>query len=289
MQSVANAHQAEAWNGYEGRHWAENRTRYDAVNEGMNEPLFKAAAINSSERVLDVGCGTGQTTRLAARQAVHGEAVGIDLSAPMVGQARIAAVEERIGNATFLQGDAQVHPFAPGSFDVAVSRGGIMYFQDPVAAFGNIGRALRTGGRLAFVTPMDLGPEDDFARALTPLWTLMRQHAPSADTLGESAPGPNSLSDPQRIEQVLSQAGFTSISAEPIRVAMVFGRDAAQAAEFVFAMGPMHFNLQAAARDTVDQARRQVTANLVDFQDAGQVTLHASLWAVSAVRSASAA
>jgi SAM-dependent methyltransferase len=288
VQTVANTHQAEAWNGYEGRHWAENRRRYDAVNGGMNKPLFAAAAIAAPDRVLDIGCGTGQTTRLAARQAVHGHAVGVDLSAPMLEQARTAAAEERLPNATFVQGDAQVHAFPRDGFDVAISRGGIMYFADPVAAFTNIGRALRPGGRLAFVCPMDLRPDDDFARALAPLWTLMRRHAPVADTPGESAPGSGALADSRGIGQVLDRAGFTDISTEPVSVPMVFGRDAVEAAEFIFTMGPMRFNLQGVPPDAVDRARNEVTTALADFRIAGEVELRAALWVVSAFRSASA-
>ncbi|MEV0906255.1 class I SAM-dependent methyltransferase [Streptomyces hokutonensis] len=286
MQTVANTHQTEAWNGYEGRHWAENRRRYDAVNGGMNKPLFEAAAITAPDRVLDIGCGTGQTTRLAARQAVHGHVVGVDLSAPMLEQARTAADEEGLPNATFVQGDAQVHAFPRDGFDIAISRGGIMYFADPVAAFTNIGRALRRGGRLAFVCPMDLRPDDDFARALAPLWTLMRRHAPAADTPGENAPGSGPLADSHGIGQVLDQAGYTDISTEPINVPMVFGQDAVQAAEFIFAMGPMRFNLRRAEPDAVDRARSEVTTALADFRVDGEVKLRASLWAVSALRSA---
>ncbi|MGP3913217.1 class I SAM-dependent methyltransferase [Nonomuraea sp. 10N515B] len=101
--------------------------------------------------MLDVGCGTGQTTRLAARTAPHGHALGVDLSEPMLARARATAIAEGITNLRFEQGDAQVHPFPEGGFDVAISRGGIMFFADPVAAFANIGRALRPSGRLAFV------------------------------------------------------------------------------------------------------------------------------------------
>lgn len=288
MQTVANTHQAEAWNGYEGRHWAENRRRYDAVNEGMNQPLFEAAAITATDHVLDLGCGTGRTTRLAARQAARGHAVGIDLSAPMLEQARTAAAEESVPNVTFVQGDAQVHAFPQEGFDVALSRGGIMYFSDSVAAFANIGRALRPGGRLAFVTPTPLRPDDDFVRALAPLWTLMRRHAPAAGAPRESAPGTGQLTDPERIREVLGRAGFTDVRAEPISVPMVLGRDAAEAAEFVLAMGPMRFNLQGAAPDAVDRARAEVTAALAGFQDSGEVRLQAALWLVGASRGSSA-
>src|SRR3954471_7095204 len=119
MRSIVNTAQAEAWNGYEGGHWAAHQSRYDAVNSGFNEHLLAAAAIGEQDRVLDVGCGTGQLTRLAARRARH--ATGVDLSAPMLARARASAAAEGVANVTFDQADAQVHPFAGGAFDVAMS------------------------------------------------------------------------------------------------------------------------------------------------------------------------
>jgi SAM-dependent methyltransferase len=238
-------HQAEAWNGYEGRHWADHQDRYDAANDAMNEPILEAAAITGIDRVLDVGCGNGRITRLAARRAPRGHVTGIDLSAPMPDRARTTAVGEGITNVTFEQDDAQVHPFPEGGFDVAVSRGGVMYFADPVAAFANIGRALRPGGRLAIACPQEVTPDADFARALAPLWALMSPHAPAAEA-SDQAPGPTSLSDPHRIEEVLTSAGFTGVTTTPLTAPMMFGRDAADAAEFFAGMGPMRFNLQGA-------------------------------------------
>src|SRR3569833_290281 len=147
--AIVNTAQAEAWNGYEGGHWAAHQSRYDAVNSGFNAPLLAAAAIGEHDRVLDVGCGNGQLTRLAARRARFGHATGLDLSAPMLERARATAAEEGVANVTFARGDAQVHPFPAGAFDVAVSRFGAMFFADPVAAFANVGRAERAGGRAA--------------------------------------------------------------------------------------------------------------------------------------------
>src|SRR5690606_6861180 len=111
-------------------------------------------ALGPGEAILgrgDVGCGTGQTTRDAARAAGEGAAVGVDLSAAMLEHARRRAAEDGLSNASFLHGDAQVHPFEPASFDLAISRTGTMFFADPVAAFANVARALAPGGRLVMV------------------------------------------------------------------------------------------------------------------------------------------
>jgi len=119
-------------------------TRYSAV-------LHRAWAVQPRDRVLDIGCGTGQTTRDAARKAPAGSALGVDSSAPAIERARKLAQAAELRNVTFERADAQVHRFAPGYFDLAISRFGTMFFDDPVAAFGNIGRALRPAGRLVMV------------------------------------------------------------------------------------------------------------------------------------------
>jgi SAM-dependent methyltransferase len=281
MVAIVNTHQAEAWNGYEGRHWADHQDRYDTANDGMNKPIFEAAAITETDRVLDVGCGNGRTARLAARQAPRGHVTGIDLSAPMLDRARATAAGQGITNVTFEQGDAQVHPFPDGGFDVAISRGGVMYFADPVAAFTNIRRALRPGGRLAIACPQRLTPGADFARALAPLWALMSRYAPATEASDEEA-GPTSLSDPDRIGQVLTGAGFTAVTTTPLTVPMVFGRDAADAADFFVGMGPMHFTLRNAGLAEVQAVHAALIGGLRDFEDAGAVVLQSALWLVQA-------
>src|SRR5437868_8210667 len=197
MQEIVNTHQAEAWNGYEGAHWAEQHGRYDTANEGFNGPLLRAAAIVEGERVLDLGCGSGQLTRIAAREAGSGRALGVDLSVPMLARARASAEAEGVGNVRFIQGDVQVHPFAEGEFDVALSRFGIMFFGDPVAAFSNVGRALRSGGRLAFVA-MRAMSEPDLGPVLSVLMPYFRADAGEGD--GTS---PVSMANPKVIEVIL--------------------------------------------------------------------------------------
>ena len=121
---------------------------YDAELSRYNVRLRAAADVRTADRVLDIGCGTGQTTRDAARAATSGSALGVDLSRPMVDRARLLSAQEGILNVNFELADAQVHPFAPKDFTVGLSRFGTMFFTDPVAAFTNIGRALRPGARL---------------------------------------------------------------------------------------------------------------------------------------------
>lgn len=260
MADIVNTHQAEAWNGYEGEHWAGHYDRYDAVNGGYNESLLDAAAIGPRDRVLDLGCGNGQVTRLAARRARLGGATGVDLSAPMLDRARTLAKEEDVTNVTFERGDVQIHPFPEGAFDAAMSRFGVMFFADPVAAFGNVRRALRDGGRLAFLAMTPPAQSD--------LGTVISALPPLAEPpIGHR--GPLSLADPGRVQEILEAAGFRDVHTDLVETEQIWGRDARDAAEFFAGWGPIRHNYGASGEllDTLTEAMGR-------FERDGAVRLH---------------
>ncbi|MEV0154444.1 methyltransferase domain-containing protein [Micromonospora sp. NPDC050686] len=274
METLVNTHQAEAWNGYEGRHWADHQDRYDAVNAGFNEVLL--AAVRPGNRVLDVGCGTGQLTRLAAR-AGDGGAVGVDLSAPMLDRARASAAEEGVPGVEFVRADAQVHPFPAAAFDVALSRFGVMFFADPVAAFGNIGRALRPGGRLAFVCL------DDFRRGdLGAVLGALAAHLPPPGTDGTGAAEPLSLADPAVVARVLTAAGFAGIECVPVEAVAHWGRDAVDAGHFLAGWGPIRHQLDRVDPASAARARAALVEALRAYEQPGAVRLQATAWSITA-------
>src|SRR5262249_5204885 len=125
---ASNADQAQAWNGVEGERWTEHADRYDAACARFDRPLLSAAKIADGDRVLDIGCGCGLSTRGAARLTHRGSVLGVDLSAKMLERARARSEEENLDNTVFEHGDAQVFPFARGSFAGAISRFGCMFF-----------------------------------------------------------------------------------------------------------------------------------------------------------------
>ncbi|MEU0008236.1 class I SAM-dependent methyltransferase [Streptomyces sp. NPDC006314] len=283
MPDVVNTEQAQAWNGSEGSHWARNQDRWNAVNEGFNEPLLDAAGIAGDHRVLDVGCGSGQTTRLAALRAPRGHALGLDLSGPMLAEARARVERDGIANASFVQGDAQVHPFEEGAFDAAVSRYGVMFFADPVAAFGNVGRALRPGGLLAFVCPADAAL-NGWVTAMTSL----RDFLPVGDYGRPGLPGMFSLAAPDRIRGILTAAGFTSISVDQVQVYGTWGQGAEDAAAFLLGTGPGRHLMEQAGAAARTRARRALTDHLRAHETAdGTVRLRSTSWLVTACRSSS--
>ncbi len=279
MQHIVNVDQAQAWNGHEGRHWAQNRDRWDAVNAGFNEPLLAAAAIGPCDRVVDIGCGAGATTRLAARRAVGGRALGLDLSAPMLARAREAARREDIGNVQFVQGDAQVHGFEPGRFDVVISRFGVMFFADPVAAFANIGRALRPGGRLAFLCAAG-AERNEWLQVLATL----RDVLPMTGFGAPGSPGMFSLADPDRTRDVLSAAGFEQVDAVPVEAFGTWGQDADDVAAFLLDSGPGRHLLSQVTEEVADRARRVLTDALRTREGHDGLRMGNAAWLVTAVR-----
>lgn len=275
-EQIVNAHQAEAWNGYEGKHWADHQSRYDDLNDPTNAPLLDAARIESTDKVLDIGCGNGRLTRLAAHRAAH--ALGVDLSAPMLERARASAAAEGLANVSFIQGDAQVYAFEDAGFDVALSRFGIMFFADPVAAFANIGRALRPGGRLAFVCPQSFSRMDQSV-----IFAAVAGHVRLPDLSQDAETGPASFADPSRTTRVLRDAGFDDAAAEGIELPQLWGKDGEDAAAFLFGWGPMRHWLRNAEPEAVARARGAAAEAFGAYgTPTGGVRLTARLWLVTA-------
>ncbi|NKQ26089.1 class I SAM-dependent methyltransferase [Streptomyces galbus] len=283
MGQFTNTAQAEAWNGYEGAQWARNQERWDAVNDGFNQPLLDAAAIHESYTVLDVSCGAGRTTRLAARLAVRGRALGLDLSGPMLGRARESAVREGVDNVAFVQGDAQVHPLDDGAFDAVISRYGMTFFTDPVAAFTNLRRALHPSGRLAFICAAE-AEANEWLTALASLQDLL-----PLDGFGKAGgPGMFSLTDPRLIRELLTAAGFREVDVQRIEAAGKWGTDAADAAAFLLDSGPGRHLLDQVTLPAQDAVRQALTAALQQHYTDDGVWLRSSSWLVTAVRDDSA-
>ncbi len=277
MPRIANSHHAEAWNGWEGEIWATYADRYNAMAEGFNDALFSAAAIRETDRVLDIGCGTGQTTLLAAREAVSGHVVGVDLSQRLLERARAEAARDGLGNIEFIQGDAQVYPFPAASFDVTISRAALMLFVDLAEGFANIARSLRSGGRIAFTCPQPPNPDSDYVRATAALRPFMRRLSPAQQ-------GVNSLGDMQRTHGLLQGAGFTDVTSASIEASVPMGRDAADATDFVFATGPVRYNLDGIDQRTVGRLRDAVRAGFQEFESPGGIVFRRSDLLVTATR-----
>ena len=273
----SNLDQLRAWDGDEGEYWADNAEYFDRSVAGYHKRLFAVAAIGERDHVLDVGCGTGQTTRDAARAASAGSALGVDLSSRMLDCARRRASDEDVSNVTFAQADAQIHPFEAGAYDVAISRTAAMFFGDPAAAFNNIGRALRPGGRLVLVTWQPM-PGNEWIREISGALAAGRVlPTPTPD-----APGPFSLSEPDRVRALLTSAGFAAIELEGATASMWFGNDADDGHRFVLGlMGWMLEGLDATGRARAIDA---LHATMAAHETPEGVLFESAAWITRATR-----
>jgi SAM-dependent methyltransferase len=274
---ASNAEQLRAWDGDEGAYWATEAEYFDQAIAGHDQRFVHACAISDGERVLDIGCGTGQTTRDAARAAMSGFALGVDLSSVMLAHARRRSVEEGIANARFEQVDAQIHPFDTAAFDVAISRTGAMFFGDPIVAFTNIARAVRPGGRLVLLTWQPLA-HNEWIREFSGAFAAGRNLPTPPDT----APGPFSLSDPDRVRALLTGGGFTNIELARSTAGMWFGTDADDAHRFVF--GLLGWMLDGLDDTRRDQARAALGATLTAHETDRGVIYDSAAWIIRASR-----
>jgi SAM-dependent methyltransferase len=250
---------------------------YDAELRAHHEHLRAAYGISPGDEVLDIGCGTGLTTREAARAAEPGHVVGVDVSERMLERARQLTAAERLDNVRYELGDAQVHRFDPAGFDVAISRFGTMFFSDPAAAFANIASALRPEARLVMVV-WQQHEHNEWARAIdAALGDAAQPPQPGAD--------PFSLGDAEATAGILEDAGFDGIRFEDVHEPVLYGRDLDAALSFVRGFQNTSAALASlsggeAAR-TVGRLREMLAAH---YSDERGVVLDARSWLITARR-----
>jgi SAM-dependent methyltransferase len=245
--AASNAEFARAWDGPSGDLWTDNADHFDAQTAGYLPAILEAAAVAPDAAVLDVGCGAGRVTQDLARLAPRGSATGVDLSTRLVELARRRAAAAGVPNVEFVQADAQVADLGTDRYDRIVSRNGVMFFGDPVAAFTNLARALRPGGRMALLVwqPVE---RNEWYRSFRRAAAAGRELPPPAT----DGPGPFSFGDPERVRRLLAAAGF----AEP---------------HFADVQEPLHYGAPAAAEAVVSGIVRNLLDELDEPARAGAV------------------
>src|SRR5215207_8995048 len=277
---TANPEQAAAWNGDEGENWARNAARYERSGVRHRPHLINGTILAQGDRVLDIGCGTGRSTIEAARFVGDGSALGVDLSGAMLACARQQAAAEGVGNATFLQADAQICAFEQGAFDVAISETGAMFFGDPVAAFTNIGSALGRHGRLALLAWREL-QRNEWLVAIRGAVALGRKlPVPPPDAPGH----PFSLADPDRVRSIVGDAGFASITFDPVDEPVEMGSDADDAFGFFAGSAIVNWLLDGVDEAGRAQAMDKLRTVFRNAETAKGVLLGSSAWLISAAK-----
>lgn len=274
-----NVEQAQAWDGAEGTQWTLHEERYDDSTAAHAVHLLQAASIEPDDRVLDIGCGCGATTRQAAALATRGHALGVDLSRQMLTRARQRASDQGLASVTFLQADAQAHHFEPASFDVAMSKYGAMFFADPITAFTNIAGAVRQGGRLAMLAWREIGANPWVMQIRSALAANRDLPEPPAD-----APGPFGLADPDHVRRVLGQAGWCDVELTEISEPVRLGDSPDDAFAFVSQMGITRGLLDGLDTTTRDLSLQRLLATLSEAMTDIGVALPSRSWLIEARR-----
>jgi len=271
--------QIDYWNAAAGETWARFQVQLDRQLAPLGAEAMRRLAPVEGEQVIDIGCGCGETSlALAERVGASGRIVGVDVSRPMLEVARRRPAPGL--NVSFEEIDAQKGDLGCGGFDAAFSRFGVMFFEDPPAAFANLRAALRPGGRLAFVCWRPLAENPWMGVPLAAAAPFLPASAPPDPT----APGPFAFADPARVRAILDDAGWSEISIEPFDTT-VGGSGLDEAVALALRLGPLGAALREAPQ-TLDQVRPAVRAALEAYLTPQGVMFPAAVWIVMARRPA---
>jgi SAM-dependent methyltransferase len=281
--SIANTAQHEYWNTVGGPRWIGLGGLVERRNLTFNDLLLERSAVALDESVLEIGCGTGATTiPLAEAVGPRGRVVGVDISEPMLAGARQRLAESGLGNISLVQADAQVRRLEAGRFDLIVSRFGVMFFADPVAAFSNLLPAARPGGRLCFVC---WGPLEENRHWMIPYEVALRHLGAPAPT-PPHAPGPLAFSDRDYVRSILERAGFADVVIDR-KTPDIIGSTPEEEAEYACVMGPPARLIDEKKPDQAVRAtiRQEMADAFAAYARGGPMLLPSTVFLVTARRS----
>jgi len=268
-----NRDQAERWNSDSGKAWVEMQALLDQVLEPFERLVVETAFPGEGGQVLDIGCGAGATTlAMARRLGPGGHCLGLDISRPLIAAARARAATDGLANATFVEGDAQTAALDRGRYDAIQSRFGVMFFDDPVAAFANIRRGARPGAVLSFVAWRSPA-ENEFmtaaARAAAPL-------LPPAPPPDPNAPGQFAFADRSRVGAILQASGWTAVDLRRTDVACQI--EERRLMDFATRLGPVGQALRQVDAPTGERVVAALRPVLGRFVTDGVARFNAACW-----------
>jgi SAM-dependent methyltransferase len=270
--------QAKLWNGSAGCAWVEAQTLLDRILQPFEDLLVAAVCASGARRVLDVGCGTGSTTRGIARLLDANRAcVGVDISEQMIATARMLAEQEGVP-AKFICADAQTHAFERASFDMIVSRFGVMFFADPVRAFANLRDAASKDATLCFIAWRS--PAEN--RFMTTVERAAAHLLPNLPARRADAPGQFGFADARRVQSILAESGWTDIDIQPIDIECTLPES--ELSRYGARLGPVGVALQEVDPRTRDEVVAVVRTAFEPYVRGDDVSFTASCWRVDAQR-----
>jgi SAM-dependent methyltransferase len=277
-----NAEQRAYWNEQAGPLWVQMQERMDAQIAAHGARALAQLNARPGERVLDVGCGCGDTALAIARAVgASGRVLGLDISAPMLARARERAAAAGLANASFELADAQTHALPAGAFDALFSRFGVMFFEDPAAAFTNLARALRSGGRVVFACWQPVAANTWVAAPMAALGSVLPLPPPPAP----GAPGPFAFGDTEHVRAILAKAGFGEIAFRSEQLPMAM-KSVDDAAAFLTEMGPASRAIREAGGGEAlrEKAQAAIRTAIAPHARNGRVELPSAIWVVSATK-----
>ena len=281
---MSNQEQIEYWNGEAGQRWAQDDDTMARLLGPICEALLDHAPLAGCKKALDIGCGGGsQSLKLAQRLGRGATVLGVDISEPMLEVAQRKAAEPADDRADlhFMLADASApNTFPAGSFDLLFSRFGVMFFDDPLAAFTHMREALQPDGRLAFCCWQPV-KNNDWVRV--PLQAAL-QHLPTPEPPAPNAPGPFAFADPERVEGILTGAGFRQVSVQPLLTTLRLGESATlhEAVRELARIGPVSRLLTGQPDSVLEQVFPSMEEALAPFHKDGALNLAAQVWLVTA-------
>ena len=277
----ANSEQIEYWNDRAGPNWVKFRKKLDGQIGDIGKIAIDRAGVTAGQCVLDIGCGCGDSSlELARRVGPDGTVRGVDISQPMLEQAvRRAALEPAL-KLDFQRHDAQTADFPAAAYAHGFSRFGVMFFEDPIAAFTNIRKALTVDGRLTFICwrPLDENPWMNIPLGVA------GQFVELPEPLPPGAPGPFAFADGELARQILESTGYSDVTLEPLYEPLYLSGPgtAAEAAAHATQMGPVARMLGESDKATVKRVEAALAETLTPYYDGAGIRMNSACWIVSA-------
>jgi len=281
MSNLENTDMSDYWNGDGGHEWIRFQRIIDKGLTPFGERAMEVANLQFGEKVLDIGCGCGDTSfEISRRIGKEGYVQGVDISNLLLNKAKSKVPDQTIANVSFECADAQVHSFRGAYYDVMFSRNGVMFFNEPILAFSNIRRALKPNGRLVFICWQPVKENQWVNLPLTVAANFVQLPEPT----DPESPGGFSFGDPARIERILSSSGFDNISIQEFSGEFLVGETLHQAVDFLSNIGPASnaiksSEMEAEEQNLFDSALHELL--LSQLRPEG-VKLDAAMWIVTA-------
>jgi len=275
-----NIKQKQFWSGAGGDVWVDKQREMDIMLNPLGERAIQGLDLSGEIKILDIGCGCGATTLEIAKAVTQGEVIGVDISEPMLERATKTASDMMLTNTSFQVKDVQVDEMPRSYFDVAFSRFGVMFFEDPFEAFKNINHSLKDNGQLSFVCwqHASLNPWQSLSIQVIKEFLDLPAPAPKS-------PGPFAFEDKSYINEILTESGFRDIEIKDNQedIVMFSGKSIREACEDYLTINPVVTEM---LKNSPTKLREEILEALIgkfsDFHNNDGLLFPSATWIVTA-------